>query len=442
MRFLGIGETCDLGSLYLRLAADGHQVRVSVSEPLCHGTLAGMIQRVENWENELSWIREVGADGIILFEGVSDGSGLRQDSLRAQGFNVIGGSAFGDRLENDRAYAQRVLRDLGLPIATMEEFDRPEQSAAYIAAHPGRYVLKFNGGADFGATDNYVGQLADGRDVQAMVEAKFRQTNASHISFVLMEHIAGVEMGVGAYFNGERFLTPACLDWEHKKFFPGDLGELTGEMGTVATYERSSTFFGRTLERMAPLLRKNHYCGYINLNTIVNAEGIWPLEFTCRFGYPGFAVLEPLQITPWHALFKEMTRRSRSQFAVWPGFSVGVVLTTRPFPYVRTHVPEPVGLPIMFNGALSEADNSNLHFGEVGLDGGQLVTAGYHGWTMVTTGTGATIEAAKSEAYSLASRVVVPNLRYRNDIGAKLIAGDYAAVEALNLLDPVSPGLV
>ena len=138
---------------------------------------------------------------------------------------------------------------------------------------------------------------------------KRRWPDGEKVSFVLMEHLSGVEVGVGAFFNGDEFLQPANLDWEHKRFFPGNLGELTGEMGTIATFDRSRKFFERTLKRMTPMLAAGGYCGYINLNTIVNRLGIWPLEFTCRFGYPGFAVLGPLQQTRWGDLFGAMVSR-------------------------------------------------------------------------------------------------------------------------------------
>ena len=81
MRFLGVTETCDLGALYLRLAEDGHEVRISVSEPLARGTLAGLVGRTDDWRAELDWIRAAGDEGIILFEAVSEGFGALKDEL-------------------------------------------------------------------------------------------------------------------------------------------------------------------------------------------------------------------------------------------------------------------------------------------------------------------------------------------------------------------------
>ena len=435
MRFLGIGDTCDLGALYMRLLAEGHEVKVSVANPLAQGTMAGLVEHTSNWEHELDWLRAAGDEGIILFENVAEARGTLQDRLRADGFHVIGGSAYGDRLENDRAFAQRVLADIGLQTANVFEFDDVASACKFIDERPARYVLKFNG-PNFSSYDNYVGRLSDGADVRALLRTKFFSRTQS-LSFVLMEHVQGVEMGVGGYFNGENFIGEVCLDWEHKRFFPGNLGELTGEMGTIATYDRSRKFFERTLKRMVPLLAAGGYCGYINLNTIVNERGIWPLEFTCRFGYPGFAVLGPLQQTSWSELFRAMTSR-QGDATMLPGFCAAIVLTTPPFPYDRETVEgATVGLPVMFDGGLGELDRDRLYYGEVGIVEGQLVTSGKYGWTMVATAVADGIEDARRKANELAQRIIIPNVRYRLDIGTSLFERDFAFVENLGFFDPL-----
>jgi phosphoribosylamine--glycine ligase len=152
------------------------------------------------------------------------------------------------------------------------------------------------------AGETFVSAFPDGRDVAALLKSR---PPGSREPFVLMDHVSGVETGVGAYFNGDRFLMPACLDWEHKRFFAGDMGELTGEMGTVATFDGSQALFQATLAPLEPLLRAAGHVGYVNLDTIINADGIWPIEFTCRFGYPGFAVLEPLQALAGRSCFPQ-----------------------------------------------------------------------------------------------------------------------------------------
>src|SRR5438270_9076989 len=120
MRVLGITETCDLGSMYRRLLDAGHEVRVTISEPLAKGTMLGLVPRAKDWREELPWVREAGGDGLILFEAV--GFGALQDELRREGFQVIGGSALGDRLENDRVFAFELLGSFGMRIAAVTHF--------------------------------------------------------------------------------------------------------------------------------------------------------------------------------------------------------------------------------------------------------------------------------------------------------------------------------
>ena len=217
--------------------------------------------------------------------------------------------------------------------------------------------------------------------------------------------------------------------------FPGYIGERSGELVTVVTYRGAERMFERTLAKLAPLLRDSGYCGYVNLNTIVNEKGIWPLELTCRFGYPGFAILDSLHVDDWAVVLSSLVRRDTSSIRTMDGFAVGVVLTVPPFPYPDGYDRLGRGTPICFRENMTEADHHSLHFGEVTMRDGQLRTAGLIGYTMVVTGTGTTIEEARRAVYERVDKVVIPNARYRNDIGVRLIESDWARLAETGWVD-------
>ena len=423
MRVLGVGDDHCLGALYLRLIEEGHDLRVSVAHAESQDVMAGLVDRCgADWRAQLPWIRAAGREGLIVFETAHHGA--EQDALRAEGFHVFGGSAFGDRLEEDRQRGQDLLQEVGLPVARTLTFDDPRSAIAFLEEQPGRYVYKVSSG-ESPSTSNYVGQLDDGSDLVAVLQVEASRAAAkgsAPVPFVLMEHVEGVETGVGAYFDGQHFLRPACIDWEHKRFFPGDLGELTGEMGTVVSFRGSDTMFERVLAPLESVLHNGGYRGWINVNTIVNAQGIWPLEFTCRFGYPGFAICGVLQRRPWGEVLRQVALgEGDGRLDTMPGYAVGVVLTLPPFPWDEPRC-EPH--PIRFRGGEPDAQTrAHLHWAEVARDenGNGMRVAGNRGYPLVVTGVDEELREAQRKANALAARVVIPNLRYRSDIGAGLM---------------------
>lgn len=432
MRFLGIGDCNDLGALYHGLAARGHEVKVFVAQKASRDVYGGMLDFTADWQAELGWLREAGDEGMALFESASWGG--TQDALRREGFQVIGGSALGDRLEAEREFGQQAVREFGLRTAATHGFTDYAAAIDFLHRKGGRHVLKFNG-ADSPRTRNYIGEMDDAADMLALLRMyQSHHTTEAPPDFVLMQHVQGVEVGVGAYFNGKNFLAPACIDFEHKRFFPGELGELTGEMGTIVSYRSAKKLFDASLGKVAPLLREGGYCGYINLNMIANDAGLWPLEFTSRFGYPGFAICEALHEEGWDRIFRRMLCRDSLEIATKSGFAAGIVLTVPPFPYTHGYEELSKGEPICFHPGMTVAQRSALHFAEVARLGNHLVTSGSCGYVGVATGIGASVAAASEQAYRLARQVVVPNLRYRTDIGERVERHDLAYLAALGWL--------
>ena len=283
--------------------------------PLYCQILDGLVEKVASLDDGLAWVRR---DGLVVVDDV--GFGELQDRLRADGYAVVGGSAGGDLLENDRLHCQRVLADHGIKTVPIHYFDHRDDAIRFVRNNPGRWVLKQNGGSD--KTFCYVGKLPDGNDVLDLLEYYGRKTPHDTSHFILQQQIDGVEIGVGRYFNGHDWVGPVELNIEHKKLFPNDLGPKTDEMGTLMWYDQDedNRLFREVLAPLAPYLRSINLRGAFDINCMVNAEGAFPLEATSRFGCPTVQLQMEFHASPWTEFLDAVARGKDYDLAVRNGY--------------------------------------------------------------------------------------------------------------------------
>ncbi|MBI4262031.1 phosphoribosylamine--glycine ligase, partial [Candidatus Uhrbacteria bacterium] len=209
---------------------------------------------------------------------------------------------------------------------------------------------------------------------------------------------------------------PLCINIEHKKLFPGDIGPFTGEMGTLIFWSAPNAIFRLTLERMRESIAASGYVGYIDINCIVNARGIYPLEFTCRFGYPTISIQMEGITSPWGEFLAGIARGEAYDLKTKKGFQIGVVCAVPPFPFDdKSEMTIYHDLSILFK----KNNLEGVHLGDVRIDNGDWRIAGDTGYALVVTGSGATVEEARKQAYNRVDNIMLQNMFYRTDIGGK-----------------------
>ena len=150
---------------------------------------------------------------------------------------------------------------------------------------------------------------------------------------IFCPRVTGVKVAVGAFFNGKHFVYPVNINFEHKRFFPGNLGPPTGEMGTSMFWSMPNQLFNQTLLKMEPQLAEEGYVGYIDVNCIVNHKGIDPLEFTSPLGYPTISIQQAGMITPIGQFFWDLANGGEAKLKVRSGFQIGMRIVVPPFPF-------------------------------------------------------------------------------------------------------------
>ncbi|MDD5749599.1 MAG: phosphoribosylglycinamide synthetase C domain-containing protein [Patescibacteria group bacterium] len=409
--FLFVSFDALISDVAWRVLKEGHNVKYFIKHKSVQDVADGFVPKTNNWEKELKW-----AD-IVVFDDVL-GMGEMADKVRKKGIPVIGGTAYTDRLEDDRSFGQEELKKAGIPIIPYETFTDFDAAIEYVKKNENRYVIKPSGEAQNTKHFLFVGQEEDGKDVVQMLEAYKKVWSQKIKEFQLQRRVSGVEVAVGAFFNGYEFVYPLNINFEHKKMFPGNIGPSTGEMGTSMFWSDPNKIFNQTLKKMENILRREKYTGYIDLNCIVNGNGIYPLEFTARFGYPTIQIQMEGILMPISDFLYEIAVGKLKTFKAKSGFQVGVRLVVPPYPYgakIKSQLAEYKDAIIIFK----KPSLDGVHIVETKLLNDQWVVTGDHGVALIVVGTGSTMKQAQQQVYNRIQNILIPNMFYRDDIGER-----------------------
>lgn len=431
MRILFISSSDIIaGHLASVLKEEGNEVKLFIEDEDRKRDFDGMVDKTDDWEKELDW---VGKDGLIVFDDV--GHGETQDSLRARGFSVFGGSAEADRLEFDRQYAQEVLREAGLRVLETINFDSIASCKEFLKTYAGPWVIKQNGHALKGI--NYVSHFEDNRDSISVLDS-YEKIGGELENITLQKRAVGVEIGVGRYFNGDDWVGPIEINIEHKRMFPDDLGPNTTEMGTVAWYDdnEQGRLFQETLAKLKPFLRKIEYKGDFEINCIVNEHGIYPLEITPRFGSPIIYLHFEIHDSPWGEFLKAIADGRRFDLRWKKGYGIVLLLAVPPFPYAKKlDTMSLEGAGVFFDGVSAEDLKHICYEGIARTSDGSLHLSDGQGYVLYVTALSERFDEARERAYQLIRKIRVPKGFYRNDIGRKFIEKDLPKLRELGYFE-------
>ncbi|WP_418282527.1 phosphoribosylamine--glycine ligase [Halorubrum sp. DTA98] len=248
-------------------------------------------------EGIVAFAADVGADLAVIGPESALAAGVA-DALDDAGVYTFGPRKAEARLETDKAYQRRFMREESIPgCPDFEVFDDIDSACAYIDEYDGDLAVKPAG-------------LTGGKGVKVIgdqvtpAEAKAYLRDAEYERVVLEERLVGEEFTIQAFVaNGEFRTTPAVQD--HKRAYEGDEGPNTGGMGSYTDTGLSLPFMNEgdyegAVEVLAAVVDAlPEYTGVLYGQFMLTAEGPKVVEFNARFGDPEAMNTLPVLETPF-----------------------------------------------------------------------------------------------------------------------------------------------
>ncbi|MBL9124668.1 MAG: phosphoribosylamine--glycine ligase [Planctomycetaceae bacterium] len=344
------------------------------------------------------------------------------DAFQAEKLKIFGPSKVAAELEGSKIFCKNLLRQADVPTADYHVFRDAESALTFVKEREDvPIVVKADG-------------LASGKGVfvcQGRAEAtdavirigKDKEFGKAGNQLLIEERLDGPEASIIAITDGQTIVTLAPAQ-DHKRAHDGDQGPNTGGMGAYSptpliTPEMLQSIEERVLVPTVHALKRARrpFRGVLYAGLILTNQGPKVLEYNVRFGDPE---CQPLMMRLKSDLFELLLAATdgsldRIEPLEWTTDSaVCVVMASAGYPgkYER-------GRPIRGLEAAAQVPNVKVFHASTAKVGDQIVADG--GRVLGVTATGATIAAAKLQAYTAVKAIRWDGAWCRKDIADRAI---------------------
>ena len=339
------------------------------------------------------------------------------DLFQSADLPVFGPTRKAAQLESSKAFSKAFMERHGIPTAAYRAFTDATAALAYLDTLPtGGIVVKASGLAA-GKGVIVCDSLEQAKDAVKTLMLD-RQFGSAGDTLIIEQRLEGVELSLLAFCDGYTAV-PMVPARDHKRVFDGDEGPNTGGMGAFApvpdlSAEQIAELTRTVLQKTVDGLRAEGilYVGVLYAGLMLSADGVYTLEFNCRFGDPETQVILPMLESDLIELIRLCIIHKLTPQAVKirAGAAATVVMASHGYPGAY-----PKAIPIAGVALANSLENVMVfHAGTTWRDG-HLLTNG--GRVLAVSAIGRDLDDALNKAYAGVCLINFEGAHYRTDIG-------------------------
>ncbi len=337
------------------------------------------------------------------------------DSLRAEGIAVFGPSKAASQLEGSKAFTKELCDRHNIPTAGYQRVTTAAQGHAALAEFGLPVVIK----ADGLAAGKGVTVAMTASEAAAAVDEIFSgRFGAAGAEAVIEEFLEGEEASLFVLTDGHTFV-PIGSAQDHKRVGDGDTGPNTGGMGAYSPARVLTPLLeAEALARIvAPTVRGMAaegmpYSGVLYAGLMLTSDGVKLIEYNARFGDPECQVLM-LRLEDDLAELLLACAENRLAALPPPRLSADIALTV--VIAAKGYPDAPIRGGTIAGIASAEANGAKVFHAGTALSAGNLVANG--GRVLNVTARGASVRAARDQAYTAVAAISFADGFHRTDIG-------------------------